>query len=96
MNRNEIVDHIIECLKQLKEEEKPLVVPENEIVFSGSKFFLFPRHVRIKSSDKKKWMVGTVKDCRRVKYYYTCHEDCGPEMPMGDLIMTHDFYYEVD
>lgn len=91
---NEIISKLEN--KQAEEDIRNKPLPEEELISTEDRFFIIPRRVRIKSTEKTKWMIGSVKNCRSVKYYYLAHEDLGPERPMGDLILKYDFYYEVD
>lgn len=91
---NEIISKLEN--KQAEEDLRNKPLPENEIMYTKDRFFIIPRRVRIKSTGKTKWIIGSVKNCRSIKYYFLGHEDYGPEMPMGDLVLKYNFYYEVD
>lgn len=90
---NEIISKLEN--KQAEEDLRNKPLPENEIVSTRDRFFIIPRRVRIKSTEKSKWMVGSVKNCRSIKYYYRYYHSSGPGR-RGAWVIGYNFYYEVD
>ena len=94
---NEIISKLEN--KQAEEDLRNKPLPEKEIMYTKDRFFIFPRIVWTKSTRKSKWMIGSVKNCRCIKYYYLGYDDddLAPGTTVrSDLVIRYDFYYEVD
>jgi len=92
MNNSELIKHLEECLRLIKEQEEILAVPKDEIVSTEDRFFIFPRRIHIKSTGKKTWRIGTVKNCRKIKTYY--RDFVHPESDCVGIFYSH--FYEID
>lgn len=90
---NEIISKLENKQAEKDLRNKPL--PEKEIMYTKDRFFILPRRVRIKSTGKKKWMIGQVNDVRKIKTYFVgrCYDPAEEEM-YDNVLAKH--FYEID